>query len=124
MSKFHFDLRHVADAAGLVVEVHGTTFPLASLPSDTLAAAVADHPVLAAMPAERVSLFSHYADVDDECLGVDGDVVRWGRGVRPAASGGHLPEVVLFAHPLPAHHLRAYARGAVERARRPLPQLR
>jgi hypothetical protein len=119
MTRFHFDLRHVADPAGLVAEVHGATFELVAQTSDTLTAEAAAHPVLAAMPAERTAIFSHYADIADDCLDGGSEAVRWVRVVRPAAPGVHLPEVILLAQYLPAHHLRAYARRAMARDRRP-----
>jgi len=122
MVRFHFDLRHVTDPAELVAEVHGATFPLVEHTAESLAAAP-DHPVLAAMPARNRANFSHYADVDDTSLSGDGKSVRWVRVVRPAAPGVHLPEVVLIAHHLPEHHLRAYARRAVQRNRRPRNEL-
>ena len=119
MTRFHFDLRHVADPAGLVAEVHGATFELVAQTSDTLTAEAAAHPVLAAMPAERTAAFSHYADIADDCLDGGSEAVRWVRVVRPAAPGVHLPEVILVAQYLPAHHLHAYARRAMARDRLP-----
>jgi hypothetical protein len=113
MTRFHFDLRHVSDAADLRVDVHGAEFELNPHDGHSLAAARSDHVSLAALPLAAHQTFSHFSDVDDEHLDKF-EGIRWIRVMRPAPEGVHLDEPVLVGMHLPDDVMRAYYKAHLE----------
>ncbi|HYF77309.1 MAG TPA: hypothetical protein VD973_09265 [Symbiobacteriaceae bacterium] len=122
MATFHFDLRHVPDAASLRVKTLGATHSLQSHSATTLKAAQLSHPALAALPQAARQLFTHFAEVPD--AHVEGDGVSWVQVVRPAPSGVHLDQVILMTEYIPEGYLRAFYRERLKLSHQPAEHLR
>jgi hypothetical protein len=119
---FHFDLRHVHDAASLRINVHGWTSPLQPHTTDTRLSAQAANPALGALPAEAASVFSHFVEVDEALFPKHN--VGWIRIEREPRPGVHLAQVVLMAQHIPPDYLRAYYEERLALYKQPLRDLR
>lgn len=107
MPKFHIDLSHVADAAGLKLAIGTQTFDLQRHTTRTQAQARSVHSALMALPEAAIQRFTHFVDIHHTTF--PSNEIRWLRVIRPNPDPSiYLPEILLQSLYCPDIHVRNY----------------
>jgi hypothetical protein len=106
MPKFHVDLAHLKNHAGLKFAIGARTFDLEPHTERTIAQARSTHPAFQIMPG-MARRFTHFVDV--RLSEFPEHQIRWTRVVRPHSDPSvFIPEIVLMGLYCPDIYMRGY----------------
>ncbi|MEV6670062.1 hypothetical protein [Streptomyces sp. NPDC051162] len=124
MPLLHFDLDHLSDTSGLLVEYAGVTVTPAAHTAKTRNLRDANRALRSAPLLRSGSVFTHFVnlpDPRDDDPAIDG--LRWVKVTRPGPGTAKLREVVLIAPIFPERQLEVFFRTAFRMPGKPYESL-